>query len=68
LRNFPVHDTRSVRRTSGLVLVAYAEVMARLSFLVGPQTGVEEVGRIGMVKSASVYRWREMAIAIAASI
>jgi hypothetical protein len=33
----------------------------------GPQMGFEEVGRIGTVKSASVYRWRDVAIAIAAS-
>jgi hypothetical protein len=29
--------------------------------------GVEEVGGIGTEKSFSVYRWREVAIAIAAS-
>jgi hypothetical protein len=34
---------------------------------VGHKWGVDEVGQIGNGKSASVYRWRELAIAIAAS-
>lgn len=37
------------------------------SFRNYPETGFEEVGQIGNGKSASLYRWREVAIAIAAS-
>jgi hypothetical protein len=53
----------------GLGEVRAKVVVESSAIIIGgyPETGSEEVDRISNEKSASVYRWREVAIAIAAS-